>query len=114
MPGASSVKREHLAQGKCNVFFSPWRDLNAFRSQNINTALPLSSSIKNLIEREPFFQRAPPKHVLMTPLFVQGRYFGSLVLTGRNPTSSNATSQISLLATYVPSLHTPSSTDHGP
>lgn len=41
----------------------------------------------------------------MTPLFVQGRYFGSLVLTGRNPSSSNATSQISLLATYVPPLY---------
>lgn len=68
-------------------------------AQNINTAQPLSSSIRNLIEREPFFQRAPPKHVLMTPLFVQGRYFGSLVLTGRNPSSSNATSQVSLIAT---------------
>jgi signal transduction histidine kinase len=69
--------------------------------QVINTAQTLPASLKNLIEREPFFRRKPPKHLLMTPLFVQGRFFGSLVLIGNHVSTSYMTSHVSLLATYV-------------
>lgn len=71
--------------------------------QVINTAQSLPSSMKNLIEREPFFRHKPPKHLLMTPLFVQGRFFGSLVLIGNTAGTSIMTSHVSLLATYVQS-----------
>lgn len=73
-----------------------------FAIQVLNTAQSLPSSLKNLIEREPFFRHKPPKHLLMTPLFVQGRFFGSLVLIGNNAGTSIMTSHVSLLATYVP------------
>ncbi|KAJ9113617.1 hypothetical protein QFC22_005925 [Naganishia vaughanmartiniae] len=67
--------------------------------QTINTSHSTSSAIKNLFEREPFFRKRQPKHLLMTPLFVQGRFSGSLVLTGQTANSSNT--QVSLLATFA-------------
>ncbi|KAJ9096765.1 hypothetical protein QFC21_005035 [Naganishia friedmannii] len=67
--------------------------------KTINTSHSSSSAIQNLFEREPFFRKQQPKHLLMTPLFVQGRFSGSLVLTGKTASSSNT--QVSLLATFA-------------
>ncbi|KAJ9105540.1 hypothetical protein QFC19_003522 [Naganishia cerealis] len=67
--------------------------------KTINTSHASSSAIQNLFEREPFFRKRQPKHLLMTPLFVQGRFSGSLVLTGPLENSSNT--QVSLLATFA-------------